>query len=135
MQVKFDIPGIEKAVAERVEAALETIGAAGVGWASDQLRANGSIVTGNLVNSVAFSTENMQSPVSNSTGAAIEKPEERLSVRIGSNVVYARRVELGFSGKDSLGRTFNQPPKSFLRAAITAKQAEIRAIFQKAIHG
>jgi hypothetical protein len=143
MQAKFDIAGVEKAITARVEAALELIGGAGVGFASDQWRANGyspntpkDKQTSNLVNSITWSTESFQGPMQGQTdGEAIAMPDRKLSVRIGSNVVYARRVELGFSGKDSKGRTFNQPPKSYLRAGLFAKREVIKAIFQKAIHG
>ena len=38
--------------------------------------------------------------------------------RVGTNVEYARRIEFGFVGTDSLGRTYNQAPRSFLRAAV-----------------
>lgn len=39
-------------------------------------------------------------------------------VDIGTNVEYARRLELGFVGTDSLGRTYNQPPYPFLVPAL-----------------
>lgn len=39
---------------------------------------------------------------------------------IGSAVVYARRIELGFTGTDSLGRFYNQPPFPYLRPALDA---------------
>lgn len=41
---------------------------------------------------------------------------------IGSAVVYARRIELGFTGTDSLGRFYNQPPYPYLRPALNAGQ-------------
>lgn len=34
-----------------------------------------------------------------------------------ANVIYARRIELGFQGKDKLGRAFNQPAYPYLRPA------------------
>lgn len=39
---------------------------------------------------------------------------------IGSNVVYARRIEMGFNGVDSRGRRYRQPPYSFLSPALDA---------------
>lgn len=39
-------------------------------------------------------------------------------VAVGTNLPYARRIELGFSGTDALGRTYNQPPRSYLRKAL-----------------
>lgn len=41
-----------------------------------------------------------------------------LHARVGSNVVYARRIELGFDGVDSIGRRYNQAPRPYLRAAL-----------------
>lgn len=39
---------------------------------------------------------------------------------IGSAVVYARRIELGFTGVDSLGRYYDQPAYPYLRPALDA---------------
>lgn len=55
-----------------------------------------------------------------------ESPTE---VRVGTDLVYARRLEYGFSGTDSLGRTYNQPPGGYARrAADTQRDAAIREI-------
>lgn len=40
---------------------------------------------------------------------------------------YARRVELGFIGTDSLGRKYHQPAQSFMRSAFDSKQEEAKA--------
>lgn len=40
----------------------------------------------------------------------------------GTNLDYARRVELGFEGTDSLGRTYNQPAQSHLRPAFDTQR-------------
>lgn len=45
--------------------------------------------------------------------------------RFGSNVEYARRLELGFFGADSLGRVFNQAPRPFLRPILREKRATL----------
>jgi len=37
---------------------------------------------------------------------------------VGTNVPYARRLELGFSGTDSKGRNINQGARPFLRPAL-----------------
>jgi hypothetical protein len=37
----------------------------------------------------------------------------------GPTMVYARRIELGFKGTDSLGRTYNQVPHPYVRPAYT----------------
>lgn len=38
--------------------------------------------------------------------------------RVGTNVPYARRLELGFSGTDSLGRNINQGARPYLVPAL-----------------
>lgn len=39
------------------------------------------------------------------------------TVFLGFQAAYARRLEYGFSGTDSLGRTYNQPGNGFVRLA------------------
>ena len=39
--------------------------------------------------------------------------------RVGSNLVYARRLELGYHQTDSLGRNINQEARPYLRPALT----------------
>lgn len=46
-------------------------------------------------------------------------------IPVGTNVAYARRLELGFAGADSLGRTFNQPAQPYLRPAIEAQHGAV----------
>lgn len=40
------------------------------------------------------------------------------SAAVGTDVVYARRIEYGFSGPDSLGRVYHQPPQPYMRPAV-----------------
>jgi phage gpG-like protein len=44
---------------------------------------------------------------------------------VGSNVEYARRIEHGFVGQDSLGRTYNQSPKPYLHPAFFALENDL----------
>lgn len=41
-----------------------------------------------------------------------------LNAEIGTNVVYAKRVEFGFNGVDALGRRYNQRPQPYLFPAL-----------------
>jgi hypothetical protein len=41
-------------------------------------------------------------------------------VEVGPSVIYGRRVELGFSGTDSRGRSYDQPPYPYLGPALDA---------------
>lgn len=45
--------------------------------------------------------------------------------RVGTNVVYARRLELGFVGTDALGRNINQEPRPYLRPSLAENRKEI----------
>ena len=53
------------------------------------------------------------------------------AARVGPTMVYARRIELGFRGPDSLGRTYNQAPKPYVRPAYDEVLPTLRA-FAKA---
>lgn len=45
--------------------------------------------------------------------------------RTGTNVEYARRIELGFVGTDSLGRRYNQSGKPYLAPAARMEETNI----------
>ncbi len=38
--------------------------------------------------------------------------------QIGPTAIYSRRIELGFDGTDSIGRTYHQPPYPYFRPAF-----------------
>lgn len=78
--------------------------------AVDILRANGWWITGTLAGSL---TEEVVIEGDNVRG------------RAGTNLEYARRVELGFIGKDSLGRQINQRARPYLRRAFAEKLEEV----------
>lgn len=47
---------------------------------------------------------------------------------IGSNVPYARRIELGFHGTDRLGRAYNQWAYPYLRPAVLENVTRIKQL-------
>lgn len=59
-----------------------------------------------------------------------ESPLEITGV-VGTNVDYAKRLELGFTGTDSAGRVVDQAPRPFLRPALEASAKVIRQILAK----
>jgi len=63
----------------------------------------------------------------------VGQPTKELTGVVGSNVVYARRLELGFVGTDSLGRKYNQAPRPYLRTALEKNRKEIKNIFKNFI--
>ena len=51
------------------------------------------------------------------------------SSRGGPSVIYARRVELGFHGADSLGRVYDQDGRPYWGPAVNSSHDDILAIF------
>lgn len=62
-------------------------------------------------------------------GKVIRNGSQILGV-VGTNVVYGRRLELGFAGKDSLGRAYNQAPRPFIRPAFSRNRDRIKKILR-----
>ena len=130
-QLIIDIPRIMLKKKKEIRRALPIVGAAMVDAASKQLKANNSVVSGNLLNSLTYSTQKVaQKP---SKGSKLKKPKNITTVKTGTSVVYAPRVEFGFSGEDSLGRVYDQPAKSFLRSAMQVNKKKFVKILEKAL--
>jgi len=51
--------------------------------------------------------------------------ETSAEILVGTNLDYARRIEFGFSGADSLGRVFNQPAQPYLRPAVDSEKENV----------
>jgi len=54
-----------------------------------------------------------------------EITKDTATIAIGTNLEYARRIEMGFSGVDSLGRSYDQPPNPYLRPALEENKARV----------
>lgn len=50
---------------------------------------------------------------------------------VAPTVVYARRIELGFEGPDSLGRIYHQQGNPYLKPAVHESIAPITGLFQR----
>lgn len=87
--------------------------------AKENLVKNRSYITGNLLRSIH--TE------------ATERSRSRAIVVVGTDVEYARRVEYGFSGADSLGRRYNQPAKPYLRPALDTQKGAVTREVREAL--
>lgn len=61
---------------------------------------------------------------------AVTRHEFLIEARIGSNVEYARRLELGFVGRDAKGRNYAQAPRPFLRPSLMESLPALRRIFK-----
>ena len=62
-----------------------------------------------------------------------------LAAFVGPTMVYARRIELGFKGPDSLGRVYNQAPNPYVKPALDeslpAIQSYVSTTFARAVTG
>lgn len=57
----------------------------------------------------------------------------RLAVVVGTNRPQARRLEFGFVGTDSLGRSYNQPPYPHVQPAVDKMRGPIEKDILKAL--
>lgn len=74
------------------------------------------------------------SPAKTEDGISMPPTEVgKFTGRVGSNVEYARRIELGFVGADALGRVYNQAPQPFLRPALEKNRSKIEGLFKDLI--
>ena len=48
----------------------------------------------------------------------VEASGGKAEASVGTDVIYAARLEFGFQGKDALGREYHQPPRPYLRPAL-----------------
>jgi len=55
-----------------------------------------------------------------------ESSNDRVVAEIGTDVVYAARVEFGYTDTDKLGRSYHQPAKPYLRPAFDENQNKAR---------
>lgn len=57
------------------------------------------------------------------------------SAMTGPTVIYARRIELGFKGPDSLGRVYNQQPDPYVKPAYETVLPRVRPLVIAEIAG
>lgn len=62
-----------------------------------------------------------------------KKKAGQVEIKVGSDMDYARRLELGFSDTDSKGRVYHQRPRPFLRPALDEHKDEIIEEFNAVI--
>lgn len=53
-------------------------------------------------------------------------------VVVGTELPYARRIEFGFNGTDSRGRTYHQAPRPYPRPALDENKARVMAAVAEA---
>lgn len=97
--------------------------------AKANLRANQTWRTGNLARSIHVGGHAELSELGASSGSDIGGATTEAAmagVDVGTDVPYARRIELGFMGTDSLGRTYHQPARPYLRPGLDQNEREIQ---------
>lgn len=135
MTENWNIAGyLKKLDAGPLNDALTVIGAFGVSTASQNFRTRGyspatKEPTGHMTQNLSYATSKETSQPA--YGEPISNPNDD-TVRIGGNVAYLARYELGFTGKDSLGRYYDQQARPILRPILNHK-SEITQIVQKAL--
>ena len=100
--------------------------------AMNAAKRNAPFITSNLKRSIHVERTGagLEQPT---TGTKIGAPAGRHVVAVGTNVVYARRVEYGFAGTDRLGRTYHQPAQPYVRPALDENVGAMRREFAAAL--
>ncbi len=112
------VPRLIKAVDDATQAVLET---------SQTLV---PVDTGHLRDSIhAELVDATETKISVVVTPAYEDPNP-----YGFEPPYARRIEYGFSGQDSLGRNYHQAAQPYMRPAWDSKQGEVRQTIVDHIH-
>lgn len=102
------------------------------------------VMDGFLVNSSMASLEGVPSgqsepekdktysaPVNEDPALTFLKMKVGDTVTVGWSAAYAMRMEYGYSGKDSLGRTYDFQGKGFLRAEVQKWDATVAAVTEE----
>lgn len=98
----------------------------------DGVRSAAMILTQEAKDLVPVKTGRLQTAIHDEVVTDEPEKQER-SVRPayetgeGFDPPYARRIEMGFIGTDSIGRRYHQPAKPFMRPAFDSKQEEAKA--------
>lgn len=115
--------------------ALENSLVAGGLLISNAAKNNAPYITGTLKRSIhvgghtaesspGFTPDDVSGEYSDIGGNKIT--ETGAEILVGTNLDYARRIEFGFSGADSLGRVFNQPAQAYLRPALDEEKENVK---------
>jgi len=105
-------------------------------------KSEGGTTTGRLAGSITIAANfsnavsGLQSPAESADGLAAPggNKEDAPFAVTGTNLEYARRIEHGFVGKDSLGRSYNQAPKPYLHPAFFAMENELPETLEKVVY-
>lgn len=60
--------------------------------------------------------------------SGVERTDTKVIGTVGTDVVYARRLELGFVGIDAAGRNVHQGPRPYLRPGWAGAKTDVKKI-------
>lgn len=86
------------------------------------------VVTSRLINSISGNGSSKDTIYKIQQGGGIT-----IKGRFGTNVEYARRVEFGFVGRDSLGREYNQKGQFFFTRGLKEAENDIKKAILNAL--
>ena len=109
---------------------------------SNEAKINAPYITGTLERSIhigghvsesapGFTPHDVAGDYSDIGGEKIES--NAASILIGTNLVYAKRLEFGFNGPDKLGRIYHQPAQPYLRPAVDTKKERAFKVIGEAL--
>jgi phage gpG-like protein len=119
MELQRKLGATQKQIHSAVKSGIDRTALAMEKDAKDKLKSDGHIITNRLRASVHAELkegENYQYSDNNgqSFDGSLNLDVGKLEAVIGTNVVYALRIEFGFNGTDSLGRKYNQAASPFM---------------------
>lgn len=115
---------------------LELALVAGALLAANDAKRRAPIVTGTLRRSIHIGGHTALTP--DFEGHDIggnEVDATHAQVLVGTDVEYAARIEFGFMGADSLGRTYHQSPQPYLRPAVDENLERIQQTVMTVLDG
>lgn len=97
----------------------------------DEVKRSTPVDTGNLLN---HWYESLDAPIAPAVGGVVQTPVTTVAGHIYylmNGAAYARRIEYGFVGEDSLGRTYNQKPRAMVRNTIAKADVLAQAVIAR----
>lgn len=132
-KLKLNIRSVERNLSRYIEKRMRMVVARIEGFVKNSISTNG-----NGVPSAPGSPPNRQSgSLIQSIGSDVSRDANEVKgvygvlkgqIGKGSPQEYARRLELGFVGRDSAGRNINQRPRPFIVPAYTKNKRKIKKI-------
>ena len=121
---------------------IEISGIGGFAAAIDALKARVDVASRTAVESGAHLIEAMAKPETPVKSGRLRRSIGVLDVtslgagiyqaRVAPQTVYGRRIELGFHGQDSLGRTYNQSGNPYFQRGTNRALASMPSVFEAA---